>query len=91
MKASLGKISFTADIWSDNNLRSYLCMTAHWIARNKRTGKLELKCALVAFHNVTGKHDGPNLAAIVIALMDRAGMTFLVSYLCVVLFRSPLT
>jgi hypothetical protein len=65
-------------------------MTAHWMARSKRTGKLELKCALVAFHNVTGKHDGPNLAAIVMALMDRAGMTFLVSVCLTDLYVSHL-
>ena len=45
------------------------------MTRNKRTGALELKCALIAFHNVTGRHDGVNLARIVLALLDRAGVT----------------
>jgi hypothetical protein len=71
----LGKVSFTSDLWSDKNLRSYLCLTAHWMARNKRTGALELQCALIAFHHVTGRHDGVNLARIMIALLDRAGVT----------------
>jgi hypothetical protein len=37
-------------------------------------GALQLRCVLVAFHNVLGWHDGENLAAIAIALMDRAEM-----------------
>jgi hypothetical protein len=80
---ALGKISFTSDLWSDKNLRSYLCLTAHWIARNKRTGVLELKCALIAFHNVTGRHDGVNLGRIMLALLDRAGVTLLVGDLLI--------
>ena len=74
-QAALGKISFTSDLWSDKNLRSYLCLTAHWMARNKRTRVLELRCVLVAFHNVTGHHDGVNLARTMLALLDRAGVT----------------
>jgi len=77
---AVGKVSFTADLWSDKNLRSYLCITAHWIARNKRSSQLELKTALIAFHNVTGKHDGANLAAVVLQLLDRAGITALVGW-----------
>lgn len=75
MQAALGKVSFTSDLWSDKNLRSYMCITAHWLARNRRTGELELKCALIAFHNVTGPHDGVNLSKIMLALLDRAGVT----------------
>src|SRR3981189_3644826 len=80
LQESLGKVSFTPDLWSDSNLRSYLCLTAHWIARNKRTGALELKCALIAFHNVTGRHDGVNLARTMLALLDRAGTTLKVCH-----------
>src|ERR1700678_3859210 len=43
-----------SDLWSDKNLRSYLGLTAHWIARNKCTGVLELKCALIAFLSSSG-------------------------------------
>jgi hypothetical protein len=77
---AVGKVSFTADLWSDKNLRSYICITAHWIARNKRSKQLELKTALIAFHNVTGKHDGANLAAVVLQLLDRAGITALIGW-----------
>ncbi|KAH7903782.1 hypothetical protein BJ138DRAFT_987404, partial [Hygrophoropsis aurantiaca] len=27
-----GRVSFTTDIWSDDNLRPFLAMTAHWIS-----------------------------------------------------------
>jgi hypothetical protein len=77
---AVGKVSFTADLWSDKNLRSYICITAHWIARNKRSKQQELKTALIAFHNVTGKHDGANLAAVVLQLLDRAGITALIGW-----------
>jgi hypothetical protein len=75
LSAALGKVSCTADLWSDKNLRSYLCITTHWLAHNPVTDKLELRTALIAFHNVTGKHDGVNLARIVLHLLDRAGIT----------------
>ncbi|KIM74934.1 hypothetical protein PILCRDRAFT_35746, partial [Piloderma croceum F 1598] len=32
-----GRISFTADVWSDSNRRGYLAITAHWISCEKTT------------------------------------------------------
>ncbi|KAH7918397.1 hypothetical protein BV22DRAFT_998179, partial [Leucogyrophana mollusca] len=29
-----GRVSFTTDIWSDDNLRPFLAMTAHWISND---------------------------------------------------------
>ena len=52
-----------------------MCITAHWIARNKRSHNLELKTALIAFHHVSGTHDGVNLARTMLKLLDRAGVT----------------
>ncbi|KIM61339.1 hypothetical protein SCLCIDRAFT_122302 [Scleroderma citrinum Foug A] len=31
LKKATGEISFTSDLWSADNLDSYLAMTAHWI------------------------------------------------------------
>jgi hypothetical protein len=45
---SLGKISFTADIWSDPQLRPFLAITAHWI-QHLDNGTLALRADLVAF------------------------------------------
>ncbi|KAI0919445.1 hypothetical protein AcV7_006181 [Taiwanofungus camphoratus] len=72
---AIGKISFTLDIWSDQRRRPYLCLTGHWIARDKLTKSLLLKAGLLAFHRIFGKHDGKNLAKIVLKLLDRAGVT----------------
>ena len=38
-----GRISFTADVWSDSNRRGYLAITCHWIAWDKATQSLQLK------------------------------------------------
>jgi hypothetical protein len=74
-QAAVGKISFTMDIWSDQNRRSYLAITAHWIAMISGTTALELKVALIAFHQLCGGHDGETLAGVVLQLLDRAGIT----------------
>ncbi|KAH7904018.1 hypothetical protein BJ138DRAFT_969441, partial [Hygrophoropsis aurantiaca] len=31
MQNSIGKISFTTDLWSDINLSPFMAVTAHWI------------------------------------------------------------
>ncbi|KAJ7091746.1 hypothetical protein C8R44DRAFT_561002, partial [Mycena epipterygia] len=31
LNAAIGKISFTADIWSSKGLHPYLAITAHWL------------------------------------------------------------
>ena len=46
-KGMLSNISFTTDIWSDNNLKSYLAMTGHWISEDPTMKALHLECALV--------------------------------------------
>jgi hypothetical protein len=51
-----------------------MALTAHWIAKVDEMA-LESKAALVAFHQIEGSHNGKNLANIVLALLDRAGIT----------------
>jgi len=68
-----------ADIWSDHNHQPYLCITAHWIAKDATTGSLILKAALLAFHRLYGTHDGKSMAEAVIGLLDRADITANVS------------
>jgi hypothetical protein len=63
------------DTWSDQNRWSYLAMTAHWIARLKEMGALQLQVALIAFHCLRIGHNGKSLANIAISLLDRAGIT----------------
>jgi hypothetical protein len=82
IQQALGRISFTTDIWSDNNRRPYLAITAHWIGKVHGTDSLELKVALIAFHRLRGRHDGKSLARTVLQLLDRAGITVKVSAEC---------
>ena len=69
------RISFTADVWSDNNWRGYLAITCQWISRDKATRSLQLKRALLAFHHLHGGHNGNSMAKAVLHLLDRAGIT----------------
>lgn len=71
----MGQVSLTADIWTDQCSRSFLALTAHWIAKVEKTTSLEYKTALVAFHRLPGKHDGSAIAEAVIKLLDRAHIT----------------
>ena len=71
----MGQISFTMDMWSNRNRRSYLAITAHWIASIEDSTALRLKTALIAFHRLRGRHDRSSLAAVVLQLLDRAGVT----------------
>jgi hypothetical protein len=63
------------DIWSDQNRRSFMALTAHWIAMVRGTTALQLEADLTAFHRLYGNHDGESLAAIVLQLLDRAEIT----------------
>ena len=74
-QASMGQISITADVWSNQNLQPFLAMTAHWIAKVEGTTALQLKTALIAFHRLHGRHDGKTLAETVMKLLDRAQIT----------------
>ena len=71
----LSNISFTTDIWSDNNLMLYLAMTGHWISEDPTMKALHLECALVAFHWLRDHHTGKSLANTVLYLLDRMNVT----------------
>ncbi|PPQ97649.1 hypothetical protein CVT26_002438 [Gymnopilus dilepis] len=64
MGAALGKISFTADVWSDPNLVPYMAVTGHWIqvkTIHLSEGPLHilsLRSELIAFHHLEGRHSG---------------------------------
>ena len=72
---SCGKISFTADIWSNANMQAYIAVTSHWISGDQSTKHLSLKTALIGFHCIKGSHTGINIAEIILHLLDRAGVT----------------
>ncbi|KAJ7235801.1 hypothetical protein C8J57DRAFT_1005643, partial [Mycena rebaudengoi] len=35
LQTSIGRLSFTSDVWSDPNLRSFLAVTAHFCVRDE--------------------------------------------------------
>lgn len=71
----MGRVSFTVDTWSDKLKRSYLAMTAHWIANVESSSTLELRTALIGFHCLRQGHSGRSMAGVVMKLLDRAGVT----------------
>src|SRR5258705_11747806 len=57
-----GRVSFTADAWSDHNLQSWLCITIHWIEKDATNDSLQLKCELIAFYRFCVSHVGNIIA-----------------------------
>ncbi|KAI6017115.1 hypothetical protein EDC04DRAFT_2902646 [Pisolithus marmoratus] len=70
-----GRISCTADIWSDEVLRPFLALTTHWIGKSEGTMLLQLKAALLAFHHLPGNHTGDYIAQKFLHLLDHAEVT----------------
>jgi len=71
----MGQISFTLDTWSDQRRRSFLAVTAHWVASVEGTSVLQLKMVLIAFHRLRQNHTGKSMARTVMHLLDRADVT----------------
>ena len=69
-----GRISFTADIWSNQSRHPYLAVTAHWIKRHESSHRLELQGALIGFHRLRGSHNGRRLARVVVHILDQVGI-----------------
>jgi hypothetical protein len=65
---SLGRISFTSDIWSRQNLEGYMAVTAHYCTETP-DGQLIIRARLVAFRYVQGSHTGHNLAKIFVKIL----------------------
>ena len=71
----MGRISFTADIWTDQSMRSFLAITAHWIASGGPTGTtLQLRSALIGFSCLEGGHDGLTVARAAYRVLERVGV-----------------
>lgn len=76
LQKSAGQISFTSDLWTDKNMRSHLAVTAHWISEsNQGDPSGTLRTALIAFHRISGRHTGQNLANVMMGVLDRAKIT----------------
>lgn len=77
---SLGKISYTMDLWSDPNLTPFMAVTAHWIDTKKiqtpegLQHRLNLRADLIGFHRVPGHHTGIHLTHAFLEILDRIGI-----------------
>jgi len=71
----MGQISFTLDTWSDQCRRSFLAVTAHWVASVGGSSALQLKTVLIAFHRLCQNHTGKSMARTIMHLLDRADIT----------------
>ncbi len=74
LQVSLGRISFTADLWTDPILRAFMAVTAHYIIRVEDR-RLVLKGRLIAFKHIVGHHDGASLARAFFAVLEEEGVT----------------
>jgi hypothetical protein len=81
LQNSMGKISFTTDMWSDPNKTPFMAVTAHWIeATMQETAHgpqhiLKLRADLIGFHRVPGRHDGEHLAHAFLHILDRVSVS----------------
>jgi len=80
IKSSLGRVSFTSDIWSDPNLTSFMALTCHFCKRSG-LGSLEVANHLLAFRLVEGAHDGENIGQIMYDIFKEAGSHHKVCFL----------
>jgi len=72
LKNSLGHVSFTSDIWSQQNLKSYMAVTAHYAAKSP-SGHLVLKSQLIAFRHLHGSHTGINIGKVFVQIIKEIG------------------
>ncbi|KAF5353589.1 hypothetical protein D9758_013794 [Tetrapyrgos nigripes] len=72
IKNSLGRLSWTSDIWSRTNLESYMAVTVHYIVRAE-SGHIELRSRLVAFRRIESSHTGANIAGIFMSVLKDLG------------------
>jgi hypothetical protein len=76
-KNSLGKVSFTTDMWSDPDLKPYMAVTAHWLENVQSPGgerRLTLRASLIGFLHFPGTHTGERLAEAFSLIIKRSGL-----------------
>jgi hypothetical protein len=79
-KESLGRVSFTSDIWTDTNLSPFMAVTAHWIkgdVQHTTNGlyNLTLQADLVGFIHLPGNHTGEHIAYAFVHVLERIKVT----------------
>lgn len=69
---SIGRVSWTADVWTDSNQRPFLACTAHYMAREGK--HLILRSRLVMFRYCPETHSGDNMGDFIFGLMKECGI-----------------
>lgn len=82
VKASLGQISFTSDMWTNGILKGFMAITAHYMMKDA-AGHLTMKSCLIAFRQVWGSHDGPNMAKSFLSVLEELGISDRVCVSCI--------
>lgn len=54
---TIGKLSFTTDLWTSTNQFAIMAVTATWL-----THDFQMKEAILAFREIKGSHCGKNIA-----------------------------
>ncbi|KAF5329696.1 hypothetical protein D9619_009224 [Psilocybe cf. subviscida] len=72
IEKSLGRVSFTSDIWSRQSLQSYMAVTAHFMANTPSPvgPLLTLQTRLVAFRVLHGSHTGVNIGKAFVKILE---------------------
>ncbi len=67
------------DLTSDLNLMNYMAVTAHWMEAVGTDADgwiiVRLQSDLIGYHCIPGCHDGEHLAAAILHITDRVGIT----------------
>ncbi|KAG9096989.1 hypothetical protein FS749_007324 [Ceratobasidium sp. UAMH 11750] len=69
MQKSLGRISLTTDLWSDQLIRSFMAVTVHYIDCLGDPAE-----HLVAFRKIDGQHTGANVGHVLFSVLDEISM-----------------
>lgn len=76
-QTSMGKISFTMDVWTDLDMNAYMAVTAHWLQKASLQhseglqSKLALRSDLIGFVHISGSHTGERLAEVFDFILNR--------------------
>ena len=71
-----GRISITSDLWSDDTLRAFMSVTAHYINCDG-----DLAEHLIAFRRIKGQHTGANIGQALFTVFNDAGILHKVRFL----------
>ncbi|KAJ8457523.1 hypothetical protein ONZ45_g18279 [Pleurotus djamor] len=78
---TMGKISFSTDIWSDPNLTPFMAVTAHWIQGTifvshggRSRYAIRMRADLIGFSHIPGSHTGESICKTFLAVLERVGI-----------------